>query len=48
MLLSGAMTEARLISEALTVAQVIVASGSSGEYNTSMFFTLTSRRHSPS
>ena len=48
MLLSGAMTVARRISEALVVAEEIDASGSSGEHNTSMFFTLTSRRHSPS
>ncbi len=48
MLLAGAMTTARRISEALAVAEEIDASGLSGEHNTSMFFTLAFRRHSSS
>jgi tetratricopeptide (TPR) repeat protein len=48
MLLASSMTAARRISEALIVAEEIDAGGPSDEPNTSMFFTLTSRRHAPS
>jgi tetratricopeptide (TPR) repeat protein len=48
MALASAMTSARRISEALGVAEEIDASGATGEHNTSMLFTLTSRQHSAS
>ncbi len=48
MQLAGAMTIARRVSEALAVAEEIDASGTTGENNTSMLFTLTSRQHSAS
>lgn len=48
MLLAGAMTAARRISEALEVAEDIDAGGFDGEHDTSLFFALTPRRHAPS
>jgi tetratricopeptide (TPR) repeat protein len=45
LLLSGSMTDARRLSEALAIAEEIDASGLPAEKNTSFFFTLTPRRH---
>lgn len=48
LLFAGAMTDARRLPESLAIAETIDSASTSPETNTSVLFTLTPRRHTPS